>query len=153
MLDFLANYGPEITAFVVALGSLAASVYGIVTAFKTGKKVDANNQTTQEEIQITREGIVEAFKTAKIPNEWKISVSKQVNETLTAATDKIISLIKQNEALRTDMMVLILKILDYTAASNKLTDDEKAKVQELIALVTEEDATIDISSDTTNTTV
>ena len=145
MLDFLAQYGAQIITALVALGSLVGSVYGILKVFQTGKKVDIVNKTTDEKIQITRDGIVEAFKSAKIPTEWKVTISKQFDEKLTSLRDEVISILKNSETARTGAIIMILKILNYTAASNKLTEDDKTKIADMVKLITDEDATLDIT--------
>jgi len=145
MLDFLAQYGAQILTALVALGSLVGSVYGILKVFQTGKKVDIVNKTTDEKIQITRDGIVEAFKSAKIPTEWKVTISKQFDEKLTSLRDEVISILKNSETARTGAIIMILKILNYTAASNKLTEDDKTKIADMVKLITDEDATLDIT--------
>lgn len=145
MLDFLAQYGAQIITALVALGSLAGSVYGILKVFQTGKKVDIVNKTTDEKIQITRDGIVEAFKSAKIPTEWKVTISKQFDEKLTSLRDEVIGILQNSETARTGAIIMILKILNYTAASNKLTEDDKTKIADMVKLITDEDATLDIT--------
>ena len=117
---------------------MSGSIYGITRIFKS-------NKILSEKVQITREGIVEAFKVAKIPTEWKISVSKQIDSKLSDWRDEFLTIVKENEMTRTILMTMILKILNYTAASNKLTEEEKAKINELIRSVSEEDATLDIN--------
>lgn len=145
MLDFLAQYGAQIITALVALGSLVGSVYGILKVFQTGKKVDIVNKTTDEKIQITRDGIVEAFKSAKIPTEWKVTISKQFDEKLTSLRDEVIGILQNSETARTGAIIMILKILNYTAASNKLTEDDKTKIADMVKLITDEDATLDIT--------
>lgn len=144
MLDFFVNYGADITALLIAIAGLTTAIATLRKAFKTGKKVDTVNMATDEKIRITREGIVEAFKTAKIPTEWKISVSKQVNETLEKWRDDFITRMKNNQSTTNAVMLMMLKILSYTAASNKLTEEDKDKIDELIAVISEDDKTIDI---------
>lgn len=145
MLEFFAQHGPAILAGMTAIGSLAASITGLVKVFKTNQKINAEQAKTQTEIQITREGIIEAFKAAKIPNEWKVTVSKQVEAYLTKFRDEFITMFKENEQTRDLIMISILKILNFTAASNKLTEDEKKQIDDLIKQITDEDNTIDIS--------
>ena len=130
---------------MTALGSLVASITGLVKVFKTNQKINAEQAKTQTEIQITREGIIEAFKAAKIPNEWKVTVSKQVEAYLTKFRDEFITMFKENEQTRDLIMISILKILNFTAASNKLTEDEKKQIDDLIKQITDEDNTIDIT--------
>ncbi len=145
MLEFFAQHGPAILAGMTALGSLVASITGLVKVFKTNQKINAEQAKTQTEIQITREGIIEAFKAAKIPNEWKVTVSKQVEAYLTKFRDEFITMFKENEQTRDLIMISILKILNFTAASNKLTEDEKKQIDDLIKQITDEDDTIDIT--------
>ena len=145
MLEFFAQHGPAILAGMTALGSLVASITGLVKVFKTNQKINAEQAKTQTEIQITREGIIEAFKAAKIPNEWKVTVSKQVEAYLTKFRDEFITMFKENEQTRDLIMISILKILNFTAASNKLTEDEKKQIGDLIKQITDEDNTIDIT--------
>ena len=52
---------------------------------------------------------------------------------------------KENEQTRDLIMISILKILNFTAASNKLTEDEKKQIDDLIKQITDEDNTIDIT--------
>ena len=40
---------------------------------------------------------------------------------------------------------MILQILSYTAASNKLTEEQKAEIEQLIKLITENDGEIVIN--------
>lgn len=145
MLEFFAQHGPAILAGMTALGSLVASITGLVKVFKTNQKINAEQAKTQTEIQITREGIIEAFKAAKIPNEWKVTVSKQVEAYLTKFRDEFITMFKENEQARDLIMISILKILNFTAASNKLTEDEKKQIDDLIKQITDKDNTIDIT--------
>ena len=145
MLEFFAQHGPAIIDGMTALGSLVASITGLVKVFKTNQKINAEQAKTQTEIQITREGIIEAFKAAKIPNEWKVTVSKQVEAYLTKFRDEFITMFKENEQTRDLIMISILKILNFTAASNKLTEDEKKQIDDLIKQITDEDNTIDIT--------
>lgn len=145
MLEFFAQHGPAILAGMTAIGSLVASITGLVKVFKTNQKINAEQAKTQTEIQITREGIIEAFKAAKIPNEWKVTVSKQVEAYLTKFRDEFITMFKENEQTRDLIMISILKILNFTAASNKLTEDEKKQIDDLIKQITDEDNTIDIT--------
>lgn len=138
MLDFFANYGADITSLLISVAAIITGSATLVKSFKIAK-------TTDERIQITRDGIVEAFKTAKIPNEWKISISKQVDTKLAEWRDEFLRLWKENDVMKTEMLALLLKILSFTDASNKLTPEEKAKLEDLTKLITDNDATIDVT--------
>ena len=79
-------------------------------------------------IQITQEGIVEAFKQVKIPSEWKISISSQVDKKLNDFTETFMKQYQENEATKYLMIYLCLKILANTAAANKLSEEDKEPV-------------------------
>ena len=144
MLEFFQTYGPSIFAGILGAGSLASAIVALRNVFKINKKVNKETKTVDEKIQITQDGIVKAFQTAKLPNEIKLSLITQVKDVLTEARDKIIEEVKKNEQLRTNMMMLILKILSFTAASNKLTEDEKKQIEDMIKLISNEDSTIEV---------
>ena len=145
MYEFFAQYGPTILAVISAVTACAASITGLVKVLNTSKEIKQENAKTKEDIKITREGVIEAFKTAKIPSEWKVSVSNQVTTILTDFRDEMITMYKENEKARDLIMIAILKILNFTAASNKLTEAEKQEINDLIKQITPEDNTIDIT--------
>lgn len=138
MLEFFENYGADLIALIIAICGAVTATMSLIRVVKLGKQ-------TKSDIQITKDGIVEGFKMAKIPSEWKVSISNQVDKKLQEWTDKFIEIVKENEELRTRMTALTLKILSYTQASNKLTEEEKAILNDLIKLIKLDDATIDIT--------
>ena len=144
MLEFFAQYGPYIVSGIISAGALAGAIYNIRKCIKLGKKVDTTTIDMQKQMQISREAIVEAFKTAKLPNEIRLNIITKVEEILVQARDTIIETIKQNEAIRTTSNLLILKILKFTAASNKLTEDEQQQIEDILKLLSDEDTTIKI---------
>ena len=144
MLGFIELYGPAIIAGIIGAGGLAGAIYNIVKCFKLGKKVDKATCSLEKNIEITREGVVEAFKSAKLPNEIKLSITTKVEEILVQARDLLIEEVKKNEMLRTNMMAMILKVLSFTAASNKLTNDEKQQIEDMLKLMSEDTTTINI---------
>lgn len=147
MLEFLSSHSVEITAIITALGGAIGAIVSLIQVFKNNRKINKNNELTKQDIKITREGIVEAFKSAKIPNEWKISVSTQVNKMLVNFRDEFIKLYKENAEMSNKLLAISARVLSFTAASEKLTADEKKQLQDLILLLNKEDYTIDISDD------
>ena len=144
MLEFFAQNGLAIVGIIIGAGSLAGAIYNIRKCFKLGKKIDTSNSTHEQEIQITKEAILEAFKSAKLPSEIKLSISNKIEEILGQVRDAIIEEFKKNESVRTVATLLVLKILKFSQASSKLTDDEKNQIEDLLKLITEDDATIEI---------
>lgn len=145
MLEFFEQYGANILTLIIALTGAATSIKSFVDTIKLSRSVKLTQSDTMQQVQITREGIVEAFKTAKIPTEWKISISNQVDQKLEAWAEKFLTMFEEHERIRTELAVANTKILAYTAAFNKLTPEEKEHIEELIKQVTEKDKIIEVA--------
>lgn len=147
MLEFLANHGINIAAIATALAGLLGAVVSLIQVFKNNKHIRDNNELTKQNIQVTRTGIVEAFKTAKIPTDWKVSINNQVNKLLVNFRDEFIKLYKENVEITNKLLAISAKILSFTAASDKLTEEEKKQLNDLVLLLNNEDYTIDLSEE------
>lgn len=145
MIEWLTQYGPLILTAITSVGAAASAIYAVGRVFTLGKAVKKNSVETTNQIKITQAGIVEAFKTAVVPTEWKISVSKQVAEQLTTWKNEFLAELERREKVRTDYLVCSLKILSNTKAYDALSKDDQIRTQDLIKLVDEENSTIDIS--------
>ena len=138
----LENIAQILTAVIAICGSII-SVTSFIKALRSeNRTTTALNQNAQD-IQITREGIVQAFKEATITKDLKVSVNTEVQRILEDNKNQTISIIRNNEAKRTKMMYWVLKILEYTAASNKLTKEEKAEIAETLSLIAEDEKIVD----------
>lgn len=144
MLEFFELYGPSILAAIVAAGGAITSVCATIKLFKSEKRIKAENAQMQEDVKITREGIVEAFKKSKIPTELRLSISKQVDEKLEAWAEKFLIMFKEHEELRTKLAVANTQILAFTAAFNKLSPEEQTEINELIKQITDGDKVIEV---------
>lgn len=144
MIDFFTTYGADILAIIVSLSGAATAIATLVKNISLLKQFKTLKKTTDEKIEITQNGIVEAFKTAKIPNEWKISISKQVDEKLEKWAEKFLTMFEEHERIRTELAIANSKILTYTAAFNKLSDEEKVVIEESIKQLSEQDRTIEV---------
>ena len=144
MVEFLEQHGAEIVSMILALAGLATAVFNFRKTVLLNRAARKDIETTRQDITITREGIVEAFKSAKIPNEWKIDVSNKIVTTLGEWRDSMLADIKKNQQFANDAMLIAVKILSFTAASEKLSDEDKAKLDEIIRLVEDKDKTIEI---------
>lgn len=148
MLDFFEQYGLTIFSAITGICGAIASVCAVLKTFNIGKKVNTSISDTHNEIKVTREGIVEAFKTAKIPSEWKISVANNINSKLDDFETKVLRKIDEGEKFRNDAVAQSLRILSYTAAYNKLSEDEKNHINDIVKECSETDNTIEIGTDT-----
>ena len=144
MIDFFTTYGTDILAIIVALSGVATSIATLVKNIGLLKQFNALKKNTDEKIEITQNGIVEAFKTAKIPNEWKISISNQVDKKLEEWAEKFLTMFEEHERIRTELAIANSKILTYTAAFNKLSEEEKVVIEESIKQLSEKDRTIEV---------
>ena len=135
----------EANATVIGLiFSIIVGACGAITAFATMIKAFNANKANKaqiselkNEIAVTQNGIVEAFKQVKFPTQWKIDLSKKVDAKFNELTDKLYSkLVNQDEA-KTRLIIFMAKIMSNTAAYNKLTDDEKAELNALLTIVNE----------------
>ena len=145
MLEWFTQYGPIILTAITSVGSAASAVYAVGKVFKLGKTIKKNSTETTEQIKITQAGIVEAFKTAVVPTEWKISVSSQIATQLTEWKNEFLAELEKREKQRTDYLVCSLKILSNTKAYDALSKDDQIRTTDLIKSVDEEYCTIDIS--------
>ena len=143
MLAFFQIYGTSILAAIVAAGGAITSVCATIKMFKTAKRVKASEAQNKEDVKITREGIVEAFKKSKIPTELRLSISKQVDEKLEAWAEKFLIMFKEHEELRTKLAVANTQILAFTAAFNKRSPEEQTEINDLIKQITDGDKVIE----------
>lgn len=136
MLEWLSTYGLDILLGILSGGGLYAGISGIVRTIKLNNKIDKTVDEkigkVQEDIVITQEGVIQAFKQAILGNDFKISINNQIDKKLTDFAEKLISTIKENEELRTRLTVLTAIVLKNTAAYNKLTDEEKGEMNVLV---------------------
>lgn len=133
MLEFIQTYGVQLLTGVVALGSFSGALVSLSKLFKTERRLSQSQRQASRDIQITREGIVEAFKTAKISPEWKVSIDKSIDAKLENWSKKFLTMFKEHEDLRTKLALANTKILAYTAAFDKLSKIEQDKLRTVIA--------------------
>lgn len=145
MLDWIIQYGPLLLAGLATGTGSAIAMYAGRKLFKFGKKVDKISTDTKTEIQVTKQGIVEAFKTANIPTEWKITISKRVTELLTKFTENFMAEYQAREVAKNEMLLMCIKILANTQSAGKLSEADKITVNNMIAQISEQDSTIDIT--------
>mgnify|MGYP000095068513 CR=1 FL=1 len=141
-MEWFAQWGGLILSALIGTGAIGGSVKAIIEIVKTNKKLKLVQAETKANLEVTQQGIVEAFKTAKIPTDLKVNLSKQVTETLSKWKEEFMKEYAKIDALKTRMMAMILQILSYTAASNKLTEEQKAEIEQLLKLITENDGEI-----------
>lgn len=148
MLDFLETYGVDILAAIVALCAAITSLCGTIKMFKSEKRIKADKAQIREDIAVTREGIVQAFKQAKIPTDIKVDISKQVYKILNEFEEKILEMFREQEQIRTGLVLFCTKIMANTAAYNKLTDTEKEALEQLMKQINEQDKIVEIEPET-----
>lgn len=135
--EFLSNYGEQIFLALINIANTAT----VITAFI---KMKMSERKTKKDVEITQNGIVEAFKTAKIPSELKISLSNQLDKKFDKWSKEFFEEYAKNEEAKTNLIMASALILSYTQAFNKLDDESKAKVKDAISQITDYDKTIEV---------
>ena len=142
-MDFLAQHA---TAIFAAIGSVCAAIISVtsfVKALKSEKRTINELSETKKDVKVTREGIVQAFKDSVVTKDLKVSINSQVKRILQDELDKFQKMLAKSEERRTKMTYWCLKILDWTAASGKLTTEQRAEVDELLAMIADEEQIVD----------
>ena len=144
MIEFLSKYGEEILSVIIQLAGYVVTIIAFIRMLKSEKRTKSFMVQSKQDILITREGIVEAFKTAKINPEIKISIAKQVDAKLSEWKQEFMTMYKKNEESRTKLMLYVAKIMSNTAAYNKLSDDEKEEGNRLMKEIVEDDGLVEV---------
>lgn len=144
MIEFLSKYGEEILSVIIQLAGYIVTIISFIRMLKSEKRVKSFMVQSQQDILITREGIVEAFKTAKINPEIKISIAKQVDAKLSEWKQEFMSMYKKSEESRTKLTLFVAKIMSNTAAYNKLSNEEKEEGNRLMKEIVEDDGLVEV---------
>ena len=142
-MDFLVEHmGAILTAIIAASGAIISTT-SFIKSLKSEKRTAFEIASTKKDVKITREGIVQAFKDSVVTKDVKVSVNNQVAKILDEKFEKFEKAINKSEERKTKMTYWCLKILEYTAASGKLTPEQKEEVKELMAMIAEEEQIVD----------
>lgn len=148
-MDYLVENVNSLVAVIMAIcgtttvGGTVVAIISFVKALKTEKRINTAVKTTEQDVKITREGIVQAFKDTVVTKDVKVSVNTQVTKILNEGLNEFKKIIAESEAKRTNMIYWCLKILHYTAANNQLTPSQQAEINELLANIAEEEQIVD----------
>lgn len=142
-MEYLAEHMAQILAIVTAATSLLITITTFIKVLKSEARTTGRLSNFAEDVKVTRAGIVQGFKDAVVTKDLKVSINKQVEKILDARLDEFLKKIIKSEEIRTKMAYWNLKILAWTAASNKLTNEEKAEISELMALIAEEEQIVE----------
>lgn len=135
MIEWIEAHVADILAVVVAISGCLTSICTLVKSLNLGKGVNSQIEKLESDIEVTREGIVNAFTQAQFPTQWRVDLSKQVNNVLAKYLDELTETIGSREELNLRLMQFIAYILKNTASYNKLTDEEKAELDTLLETV------------------
>lgn len=153
-MEFIVEYGDKI---LVIIGTIASAVVAI-TSFVKALKSETRVTTTVNEIidsvrsemkmldnkvAVTRQGIVQGFKDAVVTKDVKVSINNQVKTVLEDFKTEILAEVKRQNQERTQMTYWALKILRYTAAYDKLTVEQQSELDEVMALIAEDEKIVD----------
>jgi len=156
-MDFIIEYGEQIAQWLTSVSAFIVSVTMFVKSLKSETRVFENLKAFKDtiaaeltamdtKVNITRAGIVQGFKEAVVTKDVKVSVNKQVEKIINEKMDALISVIVKNEEKRTKMTYWALKIIRNTAAADKLTVEQQSEVDEVMAMIKEDETIIDTIS-------
>ena len=111
MIEWLEANAPGILAVVMTLCGNITSISTLIKSLNFITTIKSELNGLRKDIQVTREGVVEAFKEAVIPGEIKIEISKQVNKILSDAMQEFKEILVNNQETMAKMMVYMLKIM------------------------------------------
>lgn len=128
---------------VVAGSTAIVSVVSLIKALKSEKRTKKELNKARRDVEITQAGIVEAFKKSVITKDVKVSINKQVERVLDQKFEKFEDRLNLKDAQRTQMTYWCIRILQHTAAANKLTMEQQAELEELLLLVSADEQIVD----------
>lgn len=153
-MDFIVNNYGTILAAIGTLCSAVIAITSMVKALHSEKRVKAELMNVVSHVQtelnqmgdtvtITRQGIVQAFKDAVVTKDIKVSINNQVKKILDEELAKFQEVINKSETRKTQMVYWAIKVLSYTAAYDKLTVEQKTEIDELLAMIADDEKLID----------
>lgn len=138
----LANY-EKIVAVIIQVISLVVATTSFIKVLSSEKRTVSKLSKFENDVAITRAGIVQAFKESIVTKDVKVSVNNQVKKVLHEELEILKKEIRNSEERRTKMNFWVLKILSWTAAANKLTLEQQTDINELLALIAEEEQIVE----------
>lgn len=130
MLDWLQISPAALIAIITGGSAALVSIIAVITAIYTAKKA-------RREYQITKEGVVDGFKQAVIPSKIQLDVATSLNKFMAEVFPKLEESVKNQISPLVSANLLMLQILANTAAANKLTDEQKAQMQQIYNYLSE----------------
>ena len=142
-MDILEQYMPQILTAISSLTSVLISVTSLIKSLQSEKRVIQDLLKAKDDVQITRDGIVKAFKNAVVTKDLKVSINNQVKEILAEQYAEFQRKLDKSEARKTKMTYWALKVLSYTAAADKITFEQRAEIDEMLAEIADEEQIVD----------
>lgn len=153
-MDLFAEYYPQILNIVTQVTMAIVAITAFVKSLKSEKRVvgqlmqAATNMSDwrkelENKVTITRAGIVQGFKEAVVTKDIKVSINTQVQKILDEKLNAFMNEVKRREEQRTQLTYWTLKVLRHTAAFNALTTEQQSELDEVMALIAEEDKIVD----------
>lgn len=133
----------SIVSGLVAGSTAIISVTSLIKALKSERRTKAELKQAKVDVAITRAGIVEAFKQTVVTKDVKVSINKQVEKILDQKFAKLEERLRLKDEQRTQMAYWTLRIIGWTAAANKLTVEQQAEVDEVLALIADDEQIVD----------
>ena len=153
-MDILTEYYTQILYVIGTITTAIIAITSFIKALKSESRVTTNVDTMlssvkkemallDEKVTITRAGIVQGFKDAVVTKDVKVSVNSQVKKLLDEHKQEILAIVNKSEARKTQLTYWALKILRYTAAFDKLTVEQQSELEEVMALIADDEQIVD----------
>lgn len=138
-LDVFIEIAKGIAAIV---GAIVAAIMYIKSLKSEKRNIEQINKNTKD-VAITKEGIVQAFKSSIVSKDVKVSINTQVERIMDRKFEDLLIEIKRDNENKTQMVYWCLKILEWTAAANKLTPEQRSELVNLMNQISKEECIID----------
>lgn len=126
----------ELFTYIISLsigGVSLATVFGIlIYIVKFARKIVKKLKENEQNIEVTKEQIENAFKEAVLPKTIKLDVSSKIEKPI---QEGLKTIREDNEESLHDLkeeLVLILKILNQFTHVKKLKDEDREKIDDIV---------------------
>lgn len=136
----------ELFTYILTLSisgvSLVTILGVIIYIVKFGRKVFKKLKQNEENIDVTKKQIEDAFKEAVLPKTVKLDVSSKIEKPIQEGLKTIREDNKESLKNLKDELTLILKILNQFTHVKKLSDEDREKIDDIVNNEVTEEVTL-----------
>lgn len=136
----------ELFTYILTLsisGVSLVTIFGVIIYIvKFGRKVFKKLKQNEENIDVTKKQIEDAFKEAVLPKTVKLDVSSKIEKPIQEGLKTIREDNKESLKNLKDELTLILKILNQFTHVKKLSDEDREKIDDIVNNEVTEEVTL-----------